>query len=125
MANNQRDSDRDRRSGPDTLTKSIRWVAVAGWLFLLASLIFIDLAKPEFVTFFDRHFEIAEGMRTTWNMSLARIIFYLMVGGFFFGAYGFIVNITRSRRKTDRYRLNLLTLSIVSLFGAIYYLIYF
>lgn len=115
----------DRRRGPDTLTKSIRWVAVGGWLLMVVALVFIDLAKPEFVTVIDRHKGLGEGKRTSWNMTLAQIIFYLQMVGFFFGVYGVIANLRRSRRKSDRFRINLIALAAISLFGMIYYLIFF
>ncbi len=115
----------ERRRGPDAITKSIRWVAVAGWLLMVVALVFIDLAKPEFVTVIDRHKGLGEGKRTTWNMTLAHIIFYLQMAGFCFGVYGFFANLRRSRRKSDRYRINLIALTAISLFGMIYYLIFF
>ncbi len=125
MTNYRPDVGRDRRKGPDTLTKSIRWVAVGGWVLLVLAMIFIDYAKPDFVNVLDNSIGVPKNMTTSWNYTLARMIFYMMIAGFVFGLYGFFVNIYRSRRRSDRYRLNLLALASISLFGAVYYLLAF
>ncbi len=125
MSNDRPGVGRDRRKGPDTLTKSIRWVAVGGWILLVLAMIFIDYAKPDFVTVLDDTAGVPRNMSTTWNFTLARMIFYMMIAGFVFGLYGFFVNMYRSRRRNDRYRLNLLALASISLFGAVYYLLAF
>ena len=125
MNNYRSDEGKDRRKGPDTLTKSIRWVAVGGWILLVLAMIFIDYAKPDFVTVLDDPTSVPKNMSTTWNYTLARMIFYMMIAGFVFGSYGFFVNMYRSRRRSDRYRLNLLALASISLFGAVYYLLAF
>ena len=117
-------SPENRRRGPDTLSKSIRIVATIGWLFLLSAMVFIDLAKPKYVTVFEQRNGAAD--RTGgWDMDMARAIFFFYVGGFLFGTYGFVMNMKRSRRKSDRYRINLLVLAVTSLFGMIYYLLFF
>ncbi len=118
-------SPENRRRGPDTLSKSIRIVAIIGWLFLLSAMVFIDLAKPKYVTVFEQRNGAVADKNIGWDMEMARAIFLLQVGGFVFGTYGFVMNMKRSRRKSDRYRINLLVLAIISLFGMVYYLLFF
>lgn len=74
-------SPENRRRGPDTLSKSIRIVAIIGWLFLLSAMVFIDLAKPKYVTVFEQRNGAAD--RTGgWDMDMARAIFFCKLAVF-------------------------------------------
>ena len=113
--------DPDRRKGPDRLIHSLKWLAIGGWLLMLAALIVLGLAKPEEVTFYDRHFNIARD--TNWNYSLRSIIFYMMILGFSVSVLGLTINLKRLRRRDDEYRISLILMGFISLLGIIIYLL--
>ncbi|GAB4370567.1 MAG: hypothetical protein Kow0042_12870 [Calditrichia bacterium] len=112
--------DPDRRKGPDLWTKSLRWLAVFGWLILFAALIIVGITKPETVTFFDQKFQFYKA--GTENPLLTRIIFYLMILGLLLSLMGVFINLKRLRRRDDEYRLSLILLGLISLSGIIIYL---
>ena len=111
---------KERRRGPDKFIKTIRWLAILGWVNFGISLILFDKAKPDFETFFDRLFHIE--MRHYWNESFAFLSFAWFILCIVLSIAGIIINKKRHRRKTDEYRLNLIVLAIVSLIGAMSYI---
>jgi hypothetical protein len=107
----------DRRRGPDIWAKMIGWLGVVGWLVMLIAMFIAEKAQPHFETFFDRWFKI--NVTTTWNVVLARYIFYLMILGFCISVLGLLINTKRHRRKYDDYRAYLVLLGLLSLVGMI------
>ena len=121
MENNNLNNFIERRKGPDLLIKAIRWLAVLGWFIMLAALVIYAIAKPHTLIFFDREYNIQ--LQTVLNIQLATFLFYLMVCGLLMSIGGFYLNIKRSRRKDDEYRISLILLGMISLLGIITYLI--
>lgn len=115
--------DPDRRKGPDFLTKSIRWFTLIGWIIMITVLVFIGLAKPEDVTFFDRWFGVQR--HTSINLFLVRLIFVLLILGMLTSLVGLYVNFRRSRRKDDEYRVSFFILGMLSILGIIIHTILF
>lgn len=114
---------RERRRGPDPLLRSLRWLGGLGWLSMMAALFFLDRAKPEIETFFDRWYNLS--LRTSWNMELARFILYCMIAGLLLSLAGLIINFKRHRRRGDEVRISLVLLGTLSLFGIICYFMVF
>ncbi|KAA3615284.1 MAG: hypothetical protein DWQ05_14575 [Calditrichaeota bacterium] len=110
----------DRRRGPDKLIKSLRWLAITGWINFAISLILYDEAKPDFETFFDRLFHVQ--MRYHWNETLAFLSFVWFVLCLVLSVVGIFINKKRHRRRNDEYRLNLIVLGLISLVGAVSYI---
>ncbi len=110
----------ERRRGPDPLARSLRWIAAAGWAVLCAALLVLDRAKPEVETFFERYYKIS--LRSTWDMELARVLFYLMLAGLCLSLGGLALNALRHRRAEDEWRLNLVVIALISLGGILGYL---
>lgn len=110
-----------RRKGPDLWVRSLRYLALAGWLALIAALVVLDRAKPQVETFFERVYDIR--LHQQWDMALARYLLWLMVAGLVLSVLGLFINARRNRRRTDQWRLSLILLGLISLAGiALYHL---
>jgi len=113
----------DRRKGPDILLKLITWISFIGWVLIVGVLAIISKAGPQTATFFDRLLETR--IRGTWDYELMQYAFYLLIVMLVLGLTGLAMNSRRHRRKTDRYRLSLIIMTIFSLAGIILYLLTF
>ena len=100
--------------------KSLAWLGAIGWLVMFAVLFLLDQAKPQVENFFDRMFGVKR--RATWDLELARYIFYLMILGLALSGLGLGINAKRHRRKKDKYRISLILLGLFSILGIILYL---
>jgi len=109
-----------RRKGPDLWSRSLRYLALFGWLLLISALFILDRAKPKIETFFERVYDIQ--LRQQWDMDLARYIWWLMVLGLLISVVGLVINANRKRRQTDQWRLSLIFLGLISLSGILLYL---
>ncbi len=112
-----------RRKGPDLWSRSLRYLALTGWLLLVSAFFILDLAKPKVETFFERVYDIH--LYQQWDMDLARYILWLMVFGLLFSLVGLVINAKRKRRYTDYWRLSLILLGIISLSGMFLYFVNF
>jgi hypothetical protein len=112
-----------RRKGPDPWTRSLRYLALVGWLLLASAFFILDYAKPKVETFFERVYDIR--LHQQWDMDLARYILWLMVLGLLLSIVGLVINAKRNRRRTDQWRLSLIFLGIISLSGMFLYLMNF
>ncbi len=108
-----------RRKGPDLWSRSLRYLALAGWTLLVSAFFILDRAKPKVETFFERVYDIRLHQR--WDMELARYILWLMVLGLLLSIVGLIINAHRNRRRTDQWRLSLIFLGVISLSGILLY----
>ncbi len=107
----------DRRKGPDPWVKALEWLGVVGWLLMFAALFIIDRAKPQAEKFLVKATKVEAS--TTWNQELTTALFYLMIFGLFISIIGIAINSKRYRRKDDRFRITLIMLGIISIFGII------
>jgi hypothetical protein len=115
--------DPERRKGPDFWMKSLRWFAITGWLFMVAALLIFGKAKPQVETFIERYYNIK--LRITWDVEVMRYIFFLMILGLGISVIGLVINIRRHQRKDDEYRVSMIILGLISLFGIFLYLFLF
>lgn len=111
-------SRRQRRKDPLLLV--LRWLSVTGWLILLTALFVLGEARPPVETFFERWYNIQ--LRASWNLELARYIYYLMLLGLATSLTGLAINSRRLRRKDDEWRISLMLVAAISLLGLIRYL---
>jgi hypothetical protein len=111
--------DQERRQGDDVRLKVIRWLAVSGWILLVIALFLLGYAKPQVETFFDRYYELR--LESSWNMTLASYMYYLLIIGQFSSVAGLVINVTRHRRYNDEYRYSLILMAIVCAVGIILY----
>jgi hypothetical protein len=111
----------ERRRGPDAVIKAVWWTVGISWLLFIAALVFIDTAKPETETFFDRMFDVS--IRDYWNENMLLYAFFVMVLDLAVCIIGLIFNLARHKRKTDRISKSILILGILSLSGILWYLL--
>lgn len=109
-----------RQQRKDPLLLCLRWLSVLGWLTLLTALFVLGEARPPVETFFERWYKIP--LRASWNLDLARYIFYLMLLGLGTSLTGLAINSRRLRRKGDEWRVSLILVAAISLLGLIRYL---
>ncbi|HEX3028042.1 MAG TPA: hypothetical protein VHT34_01765 [Clostridia bacterium] len=109
----------ERRKGPDLLVKWIRWTVISGWLLIIAALLVIAEAKPEEKNFFDRLFE--NQVRESWDSNLLFGAFILLIILYLLCIIGFIFNLRRSKRKSDRISISIILLGLGSFAGIITY----
>ncbi len=112
-----------RRKGPDLWSRSLRYLALLGWLLLVSAFFILDYAKPKIETFFERVYDIH--LHQQWDMNLARNILWLMVLGLLLSVVGLVINAKRNRRRTDQWRLSLIFLGVISLAGIFLYFVNF
>lgn len=117
----------ERRKGPDIWIRLLSWTGILGWLAMLVAFIILDRAKPRRATFIDltyfRQMGIDPEVNNQWNTDLVDYIFYLMSFGLLVSIIGIAINKHRHRRRDDSYRLYLILLGAISLFGIVYYLV--
>ncbi len=121
-AHEPEETPRRRKGTTDIWFKSIRWLAVIGWLLMLAAIIITAIAKPESKTYFNK---FAWRLHNTWDMEVFRYFFYLMILGFCISVVGFAINIKRHRRKNDEYLVSLIVLGLTSIGGIAVYFFFF
>ncbi len=113
----------DRRKRPDFWVKVLEWLGVFGWFLMFAALFIFDRAKPEDKNFLVKATKV--GAHTTWNQELTNYLFYLMIFGLCISIIGIVINSRRYRRKDDRFRITLIILGVISIFGIIKYILSF
>lgn len=111
----------ERRKGPDAIVKGVWWTVGISWLLFIAALIFTETARPETATFFDRQFNIS--IRDYWNENVLKYVFFILVMNLAVCFIGFLLNMMRHKRKTDKISKSILILGTVTLAGILWYLI--
>lgn len=106
---------RDRRTGPDTLSRSLKWFALSGWGLVLGAFFLVSVAKPRSTTFFARINNLS--MDRAWDMTLMNYVFWMLFGGIVLGLLGLVINLMRQRRKHDVFYFSLMALGIISVVG--------
>ncbi|MBM4054022.1 MAG: hypothetical protein FJ264_04975 [Planctomycetes bacterium] len=113
----------NRRGKPDFLIKSLKWFVVISWLLMVTALLIFGAAIPEVESFFDRKFDMK--LISNWNQTVSLYLFYMMIVWFCISVIGLVINSKRCRRKDDEFRVSLIFLCIISVFGIIVYLFLF
>ena len=111
----------ERRKGPDSVVKAVWWSAGISWLLFIAAIVFTENARPRLSTFFDRQFNVS--VRDYWNENALLYAFIILVLNFAVCIIGFIFNMARHKRKTDKISKSILVLGIVTFAGILWYLL--
>ena len=124
----QKDSNKDaqfknRRKKADWVTKAASILSVIAWIIVIVMLLLLDRAQPQSADFFTHVFRST--VHSSWNSSLLRTSFIMLVSAFFICALAMILNILRHRRKTDKYKKSIIILGVLSLIGLILFMIRF
>jgi len=110
----------ERRKGPDIIVKTVWVVSAVSWLLIIIALAFAQKAAPEIETFFDRY--LGKTVRSYWDENSLRYAFIIFIINFIICVAGFILNMKRKRRKTDKVSKSIILLGLASLFGILWYL---
>lgn len=113
----------NRRKQKDWVTKAVPIVSVVGWLATFIMLIFLERARPADYNFFSKYY--GAPLPSAWNGSLLRVALALLIGVLCVCVIGFIFNMTRHRRKSDKYSKSILLLGAMALIGIAVFLFQF
>jgi hypothetical protein len=112
----------DRRRGPDVLVRWVKWSGIVSWI-LVSLILFITLiAKPDFESYMDESFHII--LQDAWDTNMMQYVLLLLVLLFSFCMISIAVNLTRCRRKSDRFNKTLILNAASALIGILLYLIF-
>jgi len=114
----------ERRKKQDWVVRMVSITALLGWLLCITSIFLIRTAQPD-------NYEWARAiqgsgamgaMTRMWNTPLLRTSFLSLVFAFLGCLIGFFANMTRMRRKSDRFNKSIIILGILSFIGCIVFL---
>ena len=112
---------RDRRKKADWVVRSVSILSVLGWLSAVVTLFFIGKAEPSGVNLYTKLLQ-AEVI-TAWDVGMLRLACVFLLFSIVTCAAGMIANVTRKRRKTDRYNKSVIILGVLSIVGFIVFLV--
>ena len=113
---------RDRRK-KDWVSFSITLIAIVGWLLGVVAMLFLDFARPATETFWTRIFQ--QPVQSNWNRSLLIFILVVLVLDFLLCMMGFFLNMTRHKRKSDKYNKGIIVLWALSAVIIVVFLVVF
>lgn len=111
----------ERRKGPDIVVKAVWWMVGTGWVLIFIAFMFYIEARPKFETFIDRM--VKAHIRNTWDFNVLQYAFFVMLINIAICIIGFIMNMLRQKRKTDKISKSIVVLGIINLSGIIWYLL--
>lgn len=127
MVENSSDRKKDdfveRRKKPDWVVKAVTICSVIGWGLAVLAMLFMDFASPKKENFFSRLFQTP--VDSGWNSGLLIFILVILTMVFFLCVVGLIFNMTRHKRKSDKFSKSLIFLGVASLIALVAYLMYF
>ena len=112
----------ERRRRKDWVVRCVSVIAVIGWLFALASMVYADRAKPGYVGFLTRIFQVE--VNQYWDIAMLNMSFRALLISFFTCIIGLLINMTRKRRKSDRFNIAIISLGALSLIAIIVFYIF-
>jgi len=113
----------ERRKKKDWIVKAVPVISVIGWLSAFVSLSFLDAAQPAKETFWSSIYSVR--IVSFWNPLMLQLSLIMAVEVFLVCLLGFMFNLMRHRRKTDRFSKSILILWPLSVFYIAYLLIRF
>ncbi|MDX3774240.1 hypothetical protein QE250_08955 [Chromatiaceae bacterium AAb-1] len=99
---------RERRKGPDKLSKSLRWLTIVAWLVFIVCMILTHYARPEMDTGLVRYWDLE--IRAEWHPQLTRLLIYLLWLCLGLSLLSLGINRLRLRRRTDHLHFNIILL---------------
>lgn len=102
---------KDRRSGPDWITKSINVLNALSWVGFIVALAFFHFARPEMNNIILHVHNIP--VRESWIVSLREWMFISLYLSIVMSLLTLVVNRIRMKRRSDHQRFNALLLIMV------------
>ena len=112
----------NRRRGPDTLTKVIGIFAGISWLLILTVFIFYVNSKAREASLYDMRFSVANSFQGDPSLLMYANIALVLVTIVCF--IGFMINISRHKRRKDRFSKSLIFFGIGSIIWLVYNLLF-
>jgi hypothetical protein len=106
----------NRRHGPDTMVKVISIFSGISWLLVVIVFGIITYGKPRLGMMF-----FHEGVTESWNKTILGYASLLLFFVFIVCFIGIFINMSRHKRKSDRFNKSLIVFGIASLLGILYY----
>lgn len=113
----------ERRKKPDWVVKAVTICSIIGWALAVLAMLFMDFASPKKENFFSRLFQAP--VDSGWNSGLLIFILVILTMVFFLCLIGLIFNMSRHKRKSDKFSKSLIFLGVASLVALIAYFMYF
>ena len=116
---------KNRRRGPDQISKLISLIIAVSWILLFVLFIIIAIAKPatdmSIVSIMSQNTRVVGG----WNLSLITILFPVLLIQLGLCLFGLILSSRRMKRKRDSYSRSLIFFTVTSVVGLLIYIIRF
>lgn len=109
-----------RRHGDDKLIKRLNVITLITWAFSIITLYMIFFARPPVESVFYKWHKTRLG--GAWDEFMLQNSIFFMVICFILSITGLVINKFRHKRKTDKYRVSLIILAILSLVGIIFHI---
>ncbi|MCL2080845.1 MAG: hypothetical protein FWH16_01950 [Oscillospiraceae bacterium] len=112
MDSNKQTEFTERRRKKDWIVRAVSVTGVIGWISAAAAVLLLDAARPAQETVVTRFF----GTRVVsyWNPLFLRLSYIAGVEVFLLCLLGFMFNLMRRRRKTDRLNNSIIILWVIS-----------
>jgi hypothetical protein len=108
----------ERRRGPDVVVKAVWWTVGISWILIISAFLITIEARPKFETFIDRM--VKARVRDYWDTSLLQYTFYVLIINLAVCIIGFIFNMLRKKRKTDKISKSIIVLGCITMSGIIW-----
>ncbi|MCL2203552.1 MAG: hypothetical protein FWB88_06405 [Defluviitaleaceae bacterium] len=113
--NEKGDHPHERRKQPDWMVKGSTILCVISWLLSISAVLVIDIAAPDQANLLTHLLGGEE--RAVWNTALILLAYIMLVLSVFACVAAFVFNILRMRRKTDKLKWSILSITILTVGG--------
>jgi hypothetical protein len=110
---------RNRRRGPDAMTRMITFFSIGSWLLIFLALLIYQLVHPLGSSYSTVRLTLTN---FSAGLVLAKVLLALNV---LLCIWGMVMNLMRNKRKSDRFRLSLVISAVISLGGFILMMVVF
>ena len=107
---------KNKRSGKQDLwAKFLVCLSLFVWILVAGILIIIEIARPQFESFFDRFYNL--NLRTSWDTDFFYALYYLSIAGLIVSTTGFFLSLFRARRINDSNYISFFIIWLVCITG--------
>jgi hypothetical protein len=108
----------DRRKKRDWVVRAVPYISAVAWLSAAVSLYFLDRARPPKATFWTTFNDI--DLSTFWDPRMLQYSFIVAVEVALVCVLGFLFNLMRHKRKTDRFSSSIFVLFCLTIIYMVY-----
>ncbi len=115
----------NRRTGPDEITKFVRFSSFLSWLLLVLTGILADASTPSQFNIYVLDKKWGKTSGTIFRVNYIYASFAICVFTFLFILTSLVIDSRRQKRQTDHYSFSLLIALIADFMGLIAFVVYF